>query len=189
MSRWEPDGVERLRAAAFDLFAEQGFERTTIAEITERAGLTRRSFFNHFADKREVLFGSGPKVQQGLVVAGIAACPDSLAPLDAVVRGLQVAGEEMFAGNRDAVLLRRKIIDANPELQEREHAKRALLTDVIAAALTARGVEADTALLTARAGIAVQQTAMQRWIRPEETRSLTELLADALRALRAIVTE
>ena len=185
MPRWEPDGVGRLQAAAFELFAEQGFERTTVAEITRRAGLTRRTFFNHFADKREVLFGLGSEFQQE-VVREIAACADTLPPLDAVVRALQAASDTMFEGRRATVARRQEIIDANPELQERELSKRAALTDAIAAALHTRGLDPETALLTASAGMLVQQTAMRRWTQPAESRPLRELLSDALRSLRTV---
>ena len=185
MPRWEPDGVGRLQAAAFELFAEQGFERTTVAEIARRAGLTRRTFFNHFADKREVLFGLGSEFQQE-VVREIAAGADALPPLDVVVRALQAASEEMFEGRRAAVARRQEIIDANPELQERELGKRAALTDAVAAALRARGLDPETALLAAGAGMLVQQTAVRRWTRPAESRPLRELLPEALRSLRTV---
>ena len=188
MPRWEPDGVGRLQAAAFELFAEQGFERTTVAEIARRAGLTRRTFFNHFADKREVLFGLGSEFQQE-VVREIAAFADTVPPLDAVVRALQAASDTMFEGRRAAVTRRHEIIAANPELHERELSKRAALTDAIAAALRARGVDPETALLTAGAGMLVQQTATRRWTQPGEGRPLGELLPDALRSLRAIAAQ
>jgi hypothetical protein len=109
------------------------------------------------------------------------------APLDAVVCGLQTAADTVFEGRRDAVARRREIIDANPELHERELSKRASLTDTIAAALHARGLDSDTALLTARAGVLVHQTAMQRWTQSADDRSLRELLSEALRSLHAIV--
>jgi AcrR family transcriptional regulator len=189
MPRWEPDGVGRLQAAALALFAEQGFERTTVAEITERAGLTKRTFFNHFADKREVLFGPGSEAQREIVTREIAACHDALPPVEAVVRGLQVAADTMFEERRDAVTRRSEIIEANPELQERELRKRAALTDAIAGALRTRGVDADTALLSARAGVLVQQTAMQRWTQSAENRPLREFLSDALLSLRTIVAK
>jgi AcrR family transcriptional regulator len=190
VSRWEPDGVGRLQAAAFELFAEQGFERTTVAEIAERAGLTKRTFFNHFADKREVLFGPGTELQREIVTREIATCADALPPLDAVVRGLQAAADSMFEGRRDAVTRRREIIEANPELRERELSKRAALTDAIAAGLHTRGVDTDTALLAARVGVLVQQTAMQRWTRSAvNDRPLRDLLADAVLSLRAITAQ
>lgn len=187
MPRWEPDAVGRLQAAAFELFAEQGFERTTVAEITERARLTKRTFFNHFADKREVLFGPVCEAQREIVSREIAACPDALSPLDAVVYGLQAADETLFEVRRAAVTRRREIIEANPELRERELRKQAALTDAIAAALRTRGVDSDAALLTAHAGMLVQETAMQRWTQSAGNGSLREFLSEAMFSLRAIV--
>lgn len=187
MPRWEPDGAERLQAAALELFGEQGFERTTVAEIARRAGLTQRTFFNHFADKREVLFGLASELQRE-IVREIAACADTLPPLDAVVHALQAAADTMFEQRRAAVTRRNEIIDANPELQERELSKRAALTDAIAAALHARGLDPETALLTAGAGMLVQQTAIRRWTQPAESRALRELLSDALHSLRMTVS-
>lgn len=188
MPRWEPDGFERLQNAALDLFAEQGFERTTVAEIAKRAGLSSRSFFNHFTDKREVLFGAGSERQREIIVREMAACPETLAPLDVVLRGMQAAADEMFEHRRDAVIRRRQIIEANPDLQERELGKRVALTTAVADALQARGVDPEVALLTARIGVVVQQTAMQRWTTsPEESRPLRELLTEALASVRTVL--
>ncbi len=187
MPRWEPDGVERLQAAAFELFAEQGFEGTTVAQIAQRAGLTQRTFFNHFADKREVLFGLSSEFQHE-IVREIAAGTDALPPLDAVVCALQAADDAIFEERRAAVTRRHEIIDANPELQERELSKGAALTEAIADALHARGLDPDTALLTASAGMLVQQTAIRRWTQPAESRPLRELLSDALHSLRTTVS-
>jgi AcrR family transcriptional regulator len=188
MPRWKPDAVDRLQAAALELFAEQGFERTTVAEIAERAGLTKRTFFNHFADKREVLFGPVAETGAGIVARDIAASPEALPPLEAVVYGLQAAGETMWQSRRASVARRREIIDANPELQERELRKRAALTDAIAGALRTRGVDPATALLTAHVGALVQQTAMQRWTQSADDRPLRDFLSDALASVRTIAT-
>ena len=188
MPRWEPNGFERLQAAAFELFDEQGFERTTVAEIAQRAGLTQRTFFNHFADKREVLFGLAAEIQQA-ILREIAACPDTLPPLDAVARALRAAADTIFEERRAAVTRRHEIVAANPELQERELGKRAALTDAIADALHARGLDSDTALLTAGAGMLVQQTAERRWMQPGEGRPLRELLSDALQSLRTTTAQ
>jgi len=189
MPRWEPDAVVRLQTAAFELFAEQGFERTTVAEITRRAGLTKRSFFNHFADKREVLFGPISETQLEIVAQQVAACPDALPPLEAVVYGLQAAGDTLFEARRDAVRRRREIIDANPELAERELRKQAALTDAIAGALRKRGIDSETALLSAHVGVLVQQTALQRWTQSAENRPLRDFLSDALGSLRTIAAQ
>jgi len=189
MPRWEPDAVGRLQAAALELFAEQGFERTTIAEITQRAGLTKRSFFNHFADKREVLFGPVSESQREIVTREITACPDDLPPLETVVYGLQAAADAIFETRRTAVTRRREILDANPDLQERELRKRAALTEAIAGALRTRGIDSDTAFLSAHAGMVVQQTAMQRWTQSPENRPLRAFLSDALLSLRTIAAQ
>lgn len=185
MPRWKPDGYERLQAAAFDLFDEQGFDRTTVAEIAQRAGLTQRTFFNHFADKREVLFGMGSEFQERIVVE-IAGCDASVPPLDAVVRALQAADDAMFEGGRTAVARRHDIVDANPELRERELGKQATLTTAVAGALQARGLDPDAAHLAAQAGMLVQEAAIRRWTRPGETRPLRDLLPETLQSLRAL---
>ncbi|CAA9559899.1 MAG: hypothetical protein AVDCRST_MAG33-1566 [uncultured Thermomicrobiales bacterium] len=186
MPRWEPDGFERLQAAALELFSEQGFERTTIAEIAQRAGLSQRTFFNHFSDKREVLFSLSPEFQRA-VVHEITAAPQSVPPLDAVVGALTIAADTMFERRHAAVVRRHEIIVANPELLERELTKRAALTDAIADALQARGLDPEAARLTAGAGMLVHQTAVHRWTQPSESRPLRELHSDALRSLRATV--
>src|SRR5580700_10488012 len=99
MVRWEPDSRGRLAQAAMDLYGEQGFDRTTVAEIAERAGLTERTFFRHFTDKREVLF-FGAQALQDLLVSTVVNAPASATPLDAVTRALEAAGQ-MFAERRD----------------------------------------------------------------------------------------
>ena len=91
MGRWEPDARGRLEQAALELYGERGFEQTTVAEIAERAGLTERTFFRHFADKREVLFG-GAGVLEELLVSTVADAPESAAPIDAVAAALEAAG-------------------------------------------------------------------------------------------------
>ena len=188
MPRWRPDGFERLEAAAFELFDEQGFDRTTVAEIAQRAGLTQRTFFNHFGDKREVLFALNAQFEQEMLRA-IAACADDVAPLDAVVRGLEAADETMFERRRAAALQRHRIVNANPELQERELRKYAALTEAVATALRARGLDPDTAALAAGAGMLVQQAAISRWTRPDESLPLRKLLSEAHQLLRATVNQ
>ncbi len=187
MPRWEPNAVGRLQDAAIELFEQQGLERTTVAQITERAGLTERTFFNHFATKTEVLFGPRSDRHREVVVREIEGCVDSLPPLDVVVHGLQAAADELFEGLRDASIRRRKIIDANPSLQEREEGKRAALIVGVAGALRDRGIDADTALLTARAGVLIEQVAEERWIGSAIALPFRSVLSNALTSLRAVV--
>src|SRR5271169_194578 len=91
MTRWEPNARGRLAQAAMELYSEHGYEQTTVAEIAARAGLTERTFFRHFADKREVLFGGAAELQE-LVVGAVAATPLSAAPIDAAAAGVEAAG-------------------------------------------------------------------------------------------------
>jgi AcrR family transcriptional regulator len=188
MPRWRPDAVERLQTAALELFDEQGFERTTVAEIVQRAGLTQRTFFNHFADKREVLFGLSSELQQE-IIREIAASDDTLPPLDAVVQALGVVADRMLEDRRAAVTQRYAVVAANPELQERELGKNAALTEAIAAVLQARCGDPESAFLAAGAAMLAQQAAFRQWMRPGETRTLRELLPDALHALRTTVDQ
>src|SRR5512133_392884 len=146
MVRWEPDSRGRLHQAAFALYAERGFENTTVAAIAERAGLTERTFFRHFADKREVLFASSGALQEALVSA-VADASDALAPIDAAAAGLEAAGAQL--PDREQARQRQAIIAANPELQERELIKFASLSAALADALRARGVADPAASLTA----------------------------------------
>src|SRR5215471_3367257 len=91
MGRWEPNARGRLEQAALELYVERGFAQTTVAEIAERAGLTERTFFRHFADKREVLFAGADNLQEFLVSA-VAGAPDSVPPIEAVAAALEAAG-------------------------------------------------------------------------------------------------
>ncbi|WP_218671072.1 helix-turn-helix domain-containing protein [Microbispora sp. GKU 823] len=74
MARWQPETTQRLVVAAVDLFTEQGYDATTVAQIAERAGVTKSTFFRHFADKREVLV-AGQETLSRLLAEGIAERP------------------------------------------------------------------------------------------------------------------
>ncbi len=183
MVRWEPDSRGRLHEAAFALYGERGFENTTVAEIAERAGLTERTFFRHFADKREVLFASSEVLQDALVSA-VAGAPDSMAPIDAVAGGLEAAGAQI--PDRATARQRQAIIAANPELQERELIKFASLSAALAGALRGRGVENPAAGLMAEVGIAVFRIAFERWIAEGSDRDLPDLIRESLGQLHAL---
>ena len=142
-----------------DLFAEQGFENTTVAEIAERAGLTERTFFRYFSDKREVLF-YGAGVLKELLVHAVEEAPRSLAPLDVIVVALIEAARVIFEPRRQFARRRQAIIAANVELQERELVKLAGLASALAEALRQRGVADAAASLAAESGIAVLKTAL-----------------------------
>jgi AcrR family transcriptional regulator len=183
MGRWEPGARERLQGAALELFAERGYEGTTIEEIAARAGLTKRTFFRHFADKREVLAG-GPEFQQTFVDA-LAAAPAGAAPLDAVAKALE-AGGALLADRREGARLRQAVIGANDELRERELVKLASVSAAMAAELRERGVDEPAASLAAETGMTVFRVAFERWIADGEERELPDLVAESLAALRGV---
>ncbi len=184
MARWEPDSRGRLERAAMALYGERGFENTTVAEIAERAGLTERTFFRHFTDKREVLFGGAGALQEALVDA-VAAAPESAAPFDSVKAALEAAGV-LFQGRRDFARQRQAVIAANAELRQRELIKLAALAAALADALRRRGVKDPAASLSAEAGIAVFKVAFERWVEESNQRDLSELMRESLDELKAV---
>ncbi|HUC27199.1 MAG TPA: TetR family transcriptional regulator [Streptosporangiaceae bacterium] len=184
MARWEPDSRGRLEQAALALYAERGFENTTVAEIAARAGLTERTFFRHFADKREVLFW-GAAMLERLAVGAVEAAPESASPIDAIATGLEATGP-MFEERRDYAWRRQRVIDANAELRERELIKLASLAAALAGALRRRGVADPAATLTAEAGIAVFKVAFARWVSDSDSRDLPQHIRESLDELQAV---
>jgi AcrR family transcriptional regulator len=176
--------------AAIELYGERGFEQVTVAEIAARAGLTERTFFRHFADKREILF-DGQGTLRDLFVDAIAAAPEGASPLAAVAAGLEAAGDA-FEGRRQHALQRQAVIAAHPGLQERELIKLAALASALADALRCRGVGEPVASLTAEAGVAVFKVAFARWVgdrsgeRAGDGPSLKTLVREALDDLRTV---
>jgi AcrR family transcriptional regulator len=184
MGRWEPDARGRLEQAALALYGERGFEQTTVAEIAARAGLTERTFFRHFADKREVLF-AGSGLLQDLLVSTLTSTPDSTAPIDAVAAAIEAAGA-LLQQRRDYARQRQAVIAANAELRERELIKLASLASALADTLRRRGVRDPAASLTAEAGIAVFRIAFELWINESNERDLPQLIRESLDELKAV---
>ena len=174
MSRWEPNARGRLMQAALELYVGQGFDQTTVAEIAELAGLTERTFFRYFADKREVLFWGAGALQE-LLVSTVADAPESDAPIVAINAAILAAGA-VFQEQREGVLLRQTVIATNAELQERELIKLASLASAMAEALRQRGVAEPSASLSAEAGIAVLKIAFARWIGESNAQDLAQII-------------
>ena len=185
MVRWEPGAEGRLQAAALDLYAARGFDQTTAADIAQSVGLTERTFFRYFADKREVLFAGQEHFQQVFVDA-VAAAPEGAAPLEVVACALRAAATFFPDERRGHSRLRDAIITAHPALQERELLKMAALADAIAGALGARGVSEVQAVLAAETGVTVFTVSYGRWMAPDEGRSLVEVEAATFDDLRAL---
>ena len=170
--------------AALELFAEQGYENTTVVEIAERAGLTKSTFFRHVPDKREVLF-IGQDFLVRAVTDGIASAPDGAAPLEGVAAALDAAAEAFPAERREFGPRRQAVIAANPELQEREALKRTGLATAMAEALKARGTEDLPASLAAEIGVLALGRAYARWADPANGQEFAELAREALTELQA----
>jgi AcrR family transcriptional regulator len=187
MGRWQPDSQGRLQEAALALYSERGFDGTTAAQIAARAGVTERTFFRHFADKREVLFGGSAALQE-MIVAGVIGAPGTDGLLDAVARGLDAAAGMVGEFRRDLSRQRQAVIDANPELRERELAKLADYAAAVAAALRQRGASELQATLAAEAGMTVLRVAIQRWNSGDEPRDLGAVMRDSVAELRTVAT-
>ena len=183
VSRWQPNARGRLRQAAFELYGEHGFDETTVAQIAERAGLTERTFYRHFADKREVVFSG--EVHR-VLVSTLADAPASMTAIEAVTAALDAAGA-VLDERRDMTRRRQAVIAANPSLQQREQIKYATLAEDLAEALRGRGVEPTSAQLAADAGIAVFRAAFERWIGEDEERDFGQLVREALEELAAVI--
>ena len=184
VARWEPDARGRLEQAAMELYVERGFDNTTVAAIADRAGLTERTFFRHFTDKREVLF-AGSATLANLLTERVAEAPVTDAPLAAVSGALQAAGA-LIQERGDWSKQRHAVIGANPELRERELIKLASLAAAVADALRRRGVKEPSASLAAEAGIAAFKVAYERWVQQPTKRSLPRLIRESLEPLSAL---
>ncbi|WP_406349993.1 TetR/AcrR family transcriptional regulator [Streptomyces sp. NBC_01597] len=185
MVRWEPGARERLQAAAMDLYISRGYDRTTAADIAQAVGLTERTFFRHFADKREVLF-SGQELLEQAFLDGVAAAAPDASPLEMVESALSAAAPFFSTERRDHSRRRQRIISENPALQERELLKLAGLATAVAAALRSRGVPEATATLAAESGVTVFGVAFGKWIAEGEERSFLDIEREVLGELVAM---
>jgi AcrR family transcriptional regulator len=186
MSRWKPNAPGRLQQAAFELYTARGYDETTVAEIAARAGLTERTFFRHYADKREVLFADGDRFRATLVGPVDAARPSATA-LEAVTAGIEAVGTVFPA--LELVRARQALILANPELQERELIKLASLAASLGEALRRRGVQDTAAKLAAETGVSVLQIALTRWIEDPTERPWEPHVREAMDELHRLTAE
>src|SRR5579863_7221556 len=186
MARWEPGARERMVLAAADLSTEQGYDATTVAQIAERAGVTKSTFFRHFGDKRELLV-AGQEVLSRLLAEGIAEAPRAASPLQAVAAGLERASSAMGSMNRELGPRLKAAVAASAELQERDALKSVSLAAAMTTALRARGVPDPTAHLASELGVLAFKRGYAEWIeadRDTETELAQRTLA-ALNELRA----
>jgi AcrR family transcriptional regulator len=184
MPRWEPDARERLVTAALHLFSEQGYDGTTVAEIAQRAGLTKSTFHRHFPDKRDVL-AAGQEALSRLLADGIAAAPEDASPLEAVAAGLRRASEA-FRPEYAALVV--AVVATSAELQERAALKQVGMAAAMAGALVARGVDEPAARLASEIGALALKQGFAAWVAGETADDLAELMCAELAQLRTTAT-
>jgi AcrR family transcriptional regulator len=186
MARWQPNASERLARAALELFAERGYDNTTVIDIAQRAGLTKSTFFRHFQDKREVLFGGD--TMSARLAEEMAAAPPAATPLEVVAHALDAIGREIFTPDRREFSARRRaVIAANPELQERDALKTLGLTATMTEALKRRGVPALPSAVAAELGALAMNIAYERWSDPANADDFSETVRQALDEVQTAV--
>jgi AcrR family transcriptional regulator len=188
VSRWAPDARERLETAALDLFVANGYEETTVTQIADRAGLNRATFFRHFADKREVLFGGEDKLA-GLFADGIRAAAPEATLTECLQAAFAAAGVAMTPQQRAKAAQRVQVLAASTEVQERGLLKHARIARSISAALRMRGVDELTARLTAEVGLLAFSVAVERWMNAGDDEPFPRQAAAALSDLQARAAE
>ena len=174
MTRWEPGARERLNAAALELYATKGFEDTTVAEIAAAAGLTERTFFRYFTDKREVLF-AGSELLELEFVRGAGDAPADATPIEIVSAAVAAAADFFPDDRRSYSRQRAVVIAANPQLQERELRKMSSLATALTGALGERGIPEPAATLAAQSGVTVFRVSFAQWIAPGSKRAFADI--------------
>jgi AcrR family transcriptional regulator len=184
MARWEPNASQRLADAALELFAERGYENTTVLDIAKRAGLAKSTFFRHFQDKRAVLFSEDAMTAR--LVTAITAAPAEATPLEAVACALDALGRDVFTPDRRAFTVRRRaVIDAHTDLQEREALKGVSLTASVARALADRGLPDLVARVAAELGALALTLAYKRWSDADGTEEFSAIARQVLGEVQA----
>jgi AcrR family transcriptional regulator len=187
MSRWQPDAQRRLERAALELFAKQGFADTTVPQIAARAGLTNRTFFRYFADKREVLFTIEAEFP-GRVAQVVASAPTSSTPMPIVRYGAVAVAAAWFEDQREYLTLRRAIIQSDDGLKERELSKQAALTQVVTDGFIDLGFGHGASLLSAHLFMTVLGLSVDQWL-DDAGRSLVDCVHDTLRVLETVTSD
>ncbi|WIB61070.1 TetR family transcriptional regulator [Curtobacterium sp. MCLR17_007] len=185
MARWAPDSRDRLRTAAMELFAERGFTATTVPDIVDRAGLTRRTFFRHFSDKREVFFGDDEI--PAIATRMLAAAPRDVDPVTVVLRGLRDLAAHRFEPQRAEIRAARQIIDSEPALRERDLRKQADLRLAVRDGFLRRGEEPLTAEVLAGVTAELFQTTLTCWLADDSDAPFSEHLDRAAGRMRAVL--
>ena len=184
MPRWEGDAAGRLERAALELFDERGYDRTTVAQIAQRAGLNERSFYRYFSDKREVLFGGSDELEHHLAqtLRDMPTGPGP-GPLDALL--VAVGDAEQVFRPKELLRIRERVISANPELRERELIKMDAIFATLVTVLQERGADRTTARVATELAIAIWRVAADRWGHSDDSTFAAEVF-DTARDFRQV---
>jgi len=182
VARWKPSARERLIGAAIKLFSEQGFAATTVPQIAERAGLTTRTYFRYFADKREVLFGHENAAAEARAI--LAQAPPGLSSVEFIAWALGLMARERFDGHRNELRVIQSLINSDESLRERSLRKREMLNAVLGDGLQNRGISERQSRLLADVTVSALYIALDQWLSTEDDVSIDALALDALAALR-----
>jgi AcrR family transcriptional regulator len=188
MPRWEPDAAERLERAALELFAEQGFDHTTVPEIAQRAGMTTRSFFRHFPDKREVLFHGDDALPDRIALL-MANAPGSLSIMEMLIWGCETMARNVLQDQRAGFVARRAIIGTDAGLQERELRKQAKIAEAITEALATAGLDPLRTVVAGKLAVTISSTAFGRWLGAPDDRPLVDHVREVAATLTQLVSD
>jgi AcrR family transcriptional regulator len=188
VSRWQPDASDRLKRAAFELFVEVGFAETTVPQITARAGLTTRTFFRYFPDKRDVLFAEEADLP-GIIAKLMTDLPASHNEMTVVARGLDIIAAEQLNGALDYLRMRRSIISTDEGLRERELRRQSVLLEAIHRGFLDRGVTEPGATVASHLAVTVFSVSVERWLDEGDEKPLTEILHETLASVQAVAAE
>ncbi|MGW6898956.1 mycofactocin system transcriptional regulator [Streptomyces sp. NPDC054919] len=174
---------EQLERLAFELFARDGFEATTIDDIAAAAGIARRTFFRYHASKNDLVWGDFDRQLERLGDL-LAACPQTQPMMDALRETVVSFNrfdfrEVPWHRRRMELILRVPTLQADSTL--RFTAWRTLVSEFVAH----RTGRPSGALLPRQVGHAVLATAVaayEQWLEEEDCQ-LTELLDAAMREL------
>lgn len=163
MPRWKPNAEQRLTLAALDLYATRGYDKTTVGDIAAHAGVTSRTYFRYFPDKREVLFGGAIRLRSR-IVDSLRDAPADMSPLDATLYAMSSCDDLFHLGEHEHLRQRDAVITSSDELQEREARKLGSIAADIVGRLVERGSDQDTAQLVADLALAVFKQTSRLWM-------------------------
>ena len=174
------DEVQRVALA---LFAERGFEETTLDDVAAAVGVSRRTLFRYYPSKNDIVWGEFSEQLAGLRSRLAAAATDE--PLMEVLRRAVVAFNDY--GDQEELRIRMGLITSVPALQGHSMLRYRDWCDVIAEFVAARlGARLDDHLpqVIANAALGTAMATYRHWITHPDVDLLAEL-DDAFRLLSA----